>query len=433
MASRRPEGVRVRHSRGCPSRTGGACRTAHTAACAARDRLPCDCGCCSPAYEAFVWLPHERVKIRRTFARLDEAKSWRTDALKAAKDGKLGRPSKLTVQEAAEDLLARMKDGRALTRSGNRYKPSVIRGQERLLKRHVFPELGHVRLVNLRRRDVQDLVDELVAAGLSGSTVRNVVMPLRVICRRAIEDDQLAVNPTANLRLPQGAGRRERVATAEEAAELLDALPAADRALWATAFYAGLRRGELRGLRWEDVDEACGVIRVCRGWDDVEGAIEPKSQKGTREVPLVGTLRLILLEHKARTGRRAADLVFGRTASESFTPNNIAKRAAKAWAAANIERQEQNKPPLTPIGLHELRHSFVSMMHDAGFSLERIGDYVGHSSTYMTDRYRHLLEGHEQEAADILDAYLARRGARTGAHLAIVARQPALLSQNSPT
>jgi hypothetical protein len=47
-------------------------------------------------------------------------------------------------------------------------------------------------------------------------------------------------------------------------------------------------------------------------------------------------------------------------------------------------------------------------MFDAGLSLERVGDYVGHSSTYMTDRYRHLLDGHEAEAARILDDYLAR-------------------------
>lgn len=414
MASRRPEGIRIRHSRSCAASDGGNCN-------------------CEPSYEAYVWLNRDGTKVRRTFPRLAEAKSWRTDALKAAKDGKLGRPSKVTVQAAADDLLAKMKDGRALTRSGNRYKPSVIRGHERLLKKHIYPELGHVRLVNLRRRDVQDLVDEIVAAGLSGSTVRNVIMPLRVICRRAIEDDELALNPTSNLRLPQGAGRRERVATAEEAAELLDALPDSDRALWATAFYAGLRRGELRGLQWEDVDETRGVIHVRRGWDDVEGAIEPKSQKGAREVPLVGTLRRILLEHKALTGRRGEALVFGRTASESFTPNHIAKRAAKAWALANIKRERERRPKLTPIGLHELRHSFVSMMHDAGFTLERIGDYVGHSSTYMTDRYRHLLEGHEQEAADILGAYLEKRsGARTGAHLAAVASQPASLSHLSP-
>jgi hypothetical protein len=55
-------------------------------------------------------------------------------------------------------------------------------------------------------------------------------------------------------------------------------------------------------------------------------------------------------------------------------------------------------------------------MHDAGFSLERIGDYVGHSSAYMTDAYRHLLEGHETEAAEYFEDYLTRStGAQTGA------------------
>ena len=379
-------------------------------------------------------LKRERVKVRKTFSRMSEAKSWRTDASKAAKDGKFARPSKLTVQESAEDLLAKARDGRALTRSGGRYKPIVIREFDRLLRKYVFPELGRVRLVNLRRRDVQDLVDELVAGGLSGSAVRNVLMPLRVICRRALEDDELAVNPMANLRLPQAAGRRERVASAEEAAELLDGVPAADRPLWATAFYAGLRRGELRGLRCEDIDEVRGVIHVRRGWDQVEGEIAPKSDKGAREVPLVGPLRLILLEHKASTGRRDTDLVFGRTASEPFTPTHVRARALKAWELENVKRKRKELPPLVPITLHECRHSFVSIMHDAGFSLEQIGDYVGHSSTYMTDRYRHLLDGHEQEATKRLDAYLEKHsGARSGAHLAAVAGQAASLSQRRPT
>ena len=60
-----------------------------------------------------------------------------------------------------------------------------------------------------------------------------------------------------------------------------------------------------------------------------------------------------------------------------------------------------------PIGLHELRHSYVSQLAEAGFSLPEIGDYVGHSSAWMTDRYRHLLAGREAEAAERFEAYLA--------------------------
>jgi integrase len=74
----------------------------------------------------------------------------------------------------------------------------------------------------------------------------------------------------------------------------------------------------------------------------------------------------------------------------------------------NAERRAEDQPKLRPIGLHELRHSYVSLMHDAGFSFERIGDYVGHSSAYMTDAYRHLLEGHEAQAAERFEDYLTR-------------------------
>jgi len=332
-------------------------------------------------------------------------------------------PTRQTIDQAAREWIAKAKAGEILKPDGAPYKPSVIRGYEADLERYLLPELGSSRLSNLHRRDVQRVVDRLVGLGLSGSKIRNAVMPLRAVCRRALQNDELMVNPTANLLLPAAGGTRERVASAAEAEQLLAALPDDDRALWATAFYAGLRRGELRGLRWEDIDEAVTVIRVRRGWDDVAGPVEPKSRKGTRTVPIAGALRLLLLEHKARTGRRGDELVFGRTATEPFTPTHIRKRALEAWALAAVVAFLTRCPlsiELEPIGLHECRHTFVSLMFDAGFSLERIGDYVGHSSTFMVDRYRHLLEGHEREAADILDAYLAAK--TTGAHAGL---QPA--------
>lgn len=242
-------------------------------------------------------------------------------------------------------------------------------------------------------------------------------MPVRAICRRALERDELLVNPTTNLRLPVANGRRERVAPPQEAATLIEALPEADRALWWTAALGGLRRGELRALRWDSVALDANVIRVEHGWDEHEGEIAPKSRKGRRVVPIAEPLRLVLLEHKARTGRRGQDFVFGRTPDRPFTPTGIRKRALKAWAAAAVGAFLRGEAlALAPIGLHELRHSYVSWMVDAGFTLERIGDYVGHSSAFMVDRYRHLIECHEQEAADALSAYLERKtGAKSGA------------------
>lgn len=95
-------------------------------------------------------------------------------------------------------------------------------------------------------------------------------MPLRAIYRRAMARAEVAVNPTSGLQLPTPRGRRDRIASPEEAARLLAALSQRDRSLWATALYAGLRRGELMALRFQDIDLAGGVIRVERAWDPKE-------------------------------------------------------------------------------------------------------------------------------------------------------------------
>jgi integrase len=385
----RSTGIRVRHSRACRAREGARCN-------------------CSPSYEAFVYSARDGQKIRRTFRNMSEARSWRHDAASAVRKGTLSAPTRQTLAEAAEAWLEGAKRGPVLTRSGQPYKPAVLRGYEADLRRYVLPDLGAQRLAALRRADLQALVDRLVASGRSASKIHNVVMPVRVICRHAIERDELLVNPTTNLRLPVANGCRERVASPQEASELIEALPVEDRCLWWTATLAGLRRGELRGLRWSDVDLEANVIAVERSWDEKEGEVSPKSRKGRRRVPIPASLRRHLLEHKLRTGRDGDAFVFGRIAFMPFTPTHVRNRALKAWAVVAVGtflRGESGS--LEPIGLHELRHSYVSLMHDAGFSLERIGDYVGHSSAYMTDAYRHLLDGHESDAAKRFEAYLA--------------------------
>ena len=199
-------------------------------------------------------------------------------------------------------------------------------------------------------------------------------------------------------------GKRDRFASPEEAALLIAALPATDRSLWATAMYAGLRRGELMALRWHDVDLAGGVIRVERGWDMMEGVIELKSRKGRRTVPIAAVLRDHLVEHRMRAGD---GLVFGRTASSPFSPKRVSERAATAWAE------------LRPITLHECRHTFASLMIAAGVNAKALSTYMGHANIAITlDRYGHLMPGNEAEAAGLLDAYLER--ADTAARLAQV-------------
>jgi site-specific recombinase XerD len=94
------------------------------------------------------------------------------------------------------------------TDSGDPYKPSVIRTYEIALRRRVLPALGAYRLADLRRTDLQDFADRLLATGTDPSTIKNTLMPLRAIYRRHVARGDLAVNPTASLELPAVRGTR---------------------------------------------------------------------------------------------------------------------------------------------------------------------------------------------------------------------------------
>ncbi len=219
--------------------------------------------------------------------------------------------------------------------------------------------------------------------------------------------------PTSGLELPAVRGWRDRIASPAEASALLAVVPEQDRALWATAFYAGLRRGELLALVWEDVDVKGGVIRVRRSYDPVAGFIEPKSQAGKRTVPIAGVLRAELAAHRLRTGK-VAGLVFGRTAEQVFVPGSVAGRARRPWEAAN-GREERRQAPLRPIGLHECRHTCASFLIASGANAKALSVILGHATIGITfDRYGHLMPGAEKEVGGLLDAFLERAGGAAG-------------------
>jgi integrase len=174
----------------------------------------------------------------------------------------------------------------------------------------------------------------------------------------------------------------------------------------------------LRALRWSDLDLAARTIRVERGWDDVEEERdEVKSDAGRRTVPILDVLAVELADHGLRTTRGGADLVFGRDAAEAFEPSTVRRQALDAWAAANekvvekAQREGRDVEPselLDPIGLHESRHTFASMLIASGANAKVIQAVMGHATIQMTfDRYGHLMPGGLEEAARAANAYLS--------------------------
>jgi hypothetical protein len=208
------EGIVKRHSKGCPARAGKRCK-------------------CNAGYEAFVSSPRDGKKVRKTFARLGEAKSWRVDAKRSVDLGTLRTPTRRTLGEAAGRWLTGAEAGDMRNRSGQPYKPATLRGFRQALDTYLLPVLGGRKLNTVTTADLQELVDRWQAEGQSAWTIRNWI---KAIYRRARSREGLPVNPTHDLELPAPAPREVEIIAPEIAAQMLEAAPAQDRALWATAF-----------------------------------------------------------------------------------------------------------------------------------------------------------------------------------------------------
>ena len=146
--------------------------------------------------------------------------------------GPLSAPSSLSLEQAWQAWLEAVKRGEILSRNRRPYKPATIRTYEHDVAAYVLDDLGARRLADIRADDLQALVDRLVGAGLSGSKVRNVLVPLQALYRR--HRREVPLDPTDGLELPAPGGRRDRAVSPPVAEALLEALPEAERALWAT-------------------------------------------------------------------------------------------------------------------------------------------------------------------------------------------------------
>jgi integrase len=378
------KGIEERHARSCRTRKGGRCD-------------------CEPSYRADVWDGVGKQRIRRTFTDRGGATTWRRDALIAIRRGRTAPGRHIaTVRTVAEEWQRLAEKGVIRARSGERYKGAAIRAYERHLRLRVFPDHAGEPLADLTRHDWQRLVDELLADGAAPSTANGAIAAVSALYEHEISRGRLVDNPTRKVKMPAPNGRRDRIASPDEGTRLLAAVPDQDRAIWATAMYAGLRRGELQALRACDVRLDNGVISVEWGWDYKEGRIPPKGRR-TRRVPIPTALRETLVAELLRTGRRGEELVFGATPHTPFSPTTLTAHARKAWGSAGLDR----------ITLHECRHTFASLMIAAGVNAKALSSYMGHASIQITfDRYGHLMPGNEGEAAALLDAYLGAVAAR---------------------
>lgn len=401
MARRReiPEGIEEQHQSFCAAR-GVTKRDRDELALHSKRAPKCSC---TPTYRATAPGGTRGKRVRQTFPALFEAERWRTERIQLMRTHRIDDTINLTVRDAGERLLAGMQDGSIAKRGGAPYAGSVITSYESSLRAHVYPLIGGRRMDDIRRRDIQAVVDHLKSQGLTPSTINNTITPLRVIFRHAVRRGEISENPTTDLELPSNHGKRDRVANREEARRLIAVLPyPSDRAYWGIAFYGGLRLGEILALRWSDV--AGDAIRVERSWCGKTRRFKnPKTASGVREVPMIPQLRELLDAHARESPDVELEaLVFASSAGTPINASRVARRSERAWRAAGL-------PTFTP---HEARHTCASIFAAAGVPLADLSRFMGHSSITITaDRYRHMYPEARENAAKLVAAYVSEDSA----------------------
>jgi integrase len=385
---RKHPGVETRHRKACALNSAGS-----------------RCSC-QPSYRAEAYDPDRRRRIFKTFPSAAAARSWRSAMQVKIKTGEAGAIDSPTLRDAYAAWATRAADGVIRNNRGEVYKPSVLRSYNEVMHKHVLPRLGSRKLTDVRLVHVQDLIEELHRAGLAARTVHNVVAPLRVVFGDAIRREQARINPCIGVRLPSGETARDRIATPAEAVLLLEALES-DRLLWALAFYAGLRAGEIMALDWSCVDLPARNLEIRRSYDPkAREFISPKTVKGTRRVPFPTLLVPYLMAERRPSGLVCGDGV------EPWRPTTVRNRALRAWGWNPRKVDGEllplpDKAQLAPIKLHECRHTYASHMLASGVDIVKVSKWMGHSSIQITvDRYGHLVPGDETAAMQRFETYL---------------------------
>jgi integrase len=369
-------------------------------------------------YLAEAYDSATKRRVYRTFTSPAAARNWRRDMQVSLARGEARASVPTTMRAAYSQWFEKAEAGEVRARGGAQYKPSVLHSYRLSFEGRLLASFGRVKVGELRRSQIQHVVDAWVAEGLAPQTIRNHVTALRVLLKWCVRTELVAVNPCDGLELPAGGAKRDRIAPPDEAIELLGALQRrSDRALMATAFFAGLRRGELMALRWEDVDLASRTITVQRSYDPTsQQFVAPKSKAGVR------TLGIPLLLVPFLEGERTAagvGLVFTADRGGPFSDSAVRLRAMGDWGW-RYDRPEKawtktRADALDPIGLHEARHTYASLLIAANVNVKTISEWMGHSSITITlDRYGHLLPGSAKVALGLLDEFLSQSVSQSG-------------------
>lgn len=305
----------------------------------------------------------------------------------------------------------------------HRLQPTTLKSYTGNVDRYLAPHIGDVALADLDVRQLERLYADLMSRGgdggrpLSRRTVEYAAATLRSALNDAVRTGLLDRNPASLARPPRidptspTEGDEElQVWTAEEARRFLEQIRGDRlRDLWVVALGTGMRRGELLGLRWEDVDIERATLHVRRSLQVVDGLVRLKRTKTSRSrslridervVEVLDRRRRLQEIHREAAGDAWSDrwgLVFTEEDGSYLVPMNVS--SAFRWLVRKLD--------VPVIRLHDIRHTHATLLLQAGTPVKVVSERMGHSTIRVTlDVYAHVLPAMDADAVERFAAHV---------------------------
>ena len=291
-------------------------------------------------------------------------------------------------------------------------KQRTLQNYECVVRKHLTPALGPIKLTALTPAHVQGLYRSKLDSGLSAETVRLIHNTLHKALKQAVRWSLVPRNVTEAVQAPRPTKKEIQPLTLDQARILLEEAHG-DRleALYVLAVTTGLREGELLGLRWQDVDLDRGTLRVCQQLTRTKEGLSFTSPKGgrSRSVRLTQSAVKALKSHRKRQVEERLrlaglwqdmGLVFTSTTGTPLDVGNLRNRSFKPLL------EQAGLPPT--VRFHDLRHTCATILLSRKTHPKVVQEMLGHSTIVQTmDTYSHVLPDMQDEAVSAMEGALS--------------------------
>ena len=292
-------------------------------------------------------------------------------------------------------------------------RPSSHQTYQGYIQNHIRPNIGDIPLEKLTSLDLQKLYKKLLAQGrvdrleakgqpkgLSAKTVRNIHQILSSALKLAQEQRLILTNPAEGCALPRVEHQEMKTLTTVQLAFFFrEARESGVFELYYLELATGLRRGELLGLKWEDIDLERGDLRVRRQVSRINGEVVEaplKTKNAYRTLPLAEDTVSVLKEQRRKVGN--SPWVFPSPNGGPISPDSVLHMLHRVLKRAGLPK----------VRFHDLRHTFATLALQNGVDVKTVSGMLGHFSAGFTlDTYAHITSAAQRQAAKTMENVLS--------------------------